>query len=101
MESGSVINAVNLQCCQCDLNFKAEEDLNAHIGDMHITPILPTPEKERAPGQIADLLLTPIHGQKKEEDNIPVIDERQKSPIEKRKRNLKTISPISRGVREI
>ena len=32
VESGSVINAVNFQCCQCDLNFKAEEDLNAHIG---------------------------------------------------------------------
>ena len=28
-------------------------------------------------------------------------DERQKCPIEKRKRNLKTISPISRGKREI
>ena len=31
----------------------------------------------------------------------PVIDEMQKSPIEKRKRNLKTISPHSRGEREI
>ena len=31
----------------------------------------------------------------------PVIDEMQKSPIEKRKRNLKTISPHSRGKREI
>ena len=31
----------------------------------------------------------------------PVVDERQKSQIEKRKRNLKTISPISRGEREI
>ena len=30
-----------------------------------------------------------------------VIDEMQKSPIEKRKRNLKTISPHSRGEREI
>jgi hypothetical protein len=30
-----------------------------------------------------------------------VSDERQKCPIEKRKRNLKTISPISRGKREI
>ena len=32
---------------------------------------------------------------------ISVIDEMQKSPIEKRKRNLKTISPHSRGEREI
>ena len=30
-----------------------------------------------------------------------VVDERQKSQFEKRKRNLKTISPISRGEREI
>ena len=30
-----------------------------------------------------------------------VVDERQKSQIEKRKRNVKTISPISRGEREI
>ena len=30
-----------------------------------------------------------------------VIDEMQKSPVEKRKRNLKTISPHSRGEREI
>ena len=32
---------------------------------------------------------------------LAVIDEMQKSPIEKRKRNLKTISPHSRGEREI
>ena len=32
--------------------------LNAHIGDLHTT--LPTPEKEGAPDQIPDLLLTPI-----------------------------------------
>ena len=52
---------VDFQCSQCDSSFKAEEDLNAHISDRHTT--LPTPEKERAPDQIADLLLTPIHGQ--------------------------------------
>ena len=33
--------------------------------------------------------------------SVSVIDEMQKSPIEKRKRNLKTISPHSRGEREI
>ena len=68
-ESGPIVNSVELQCSQCDLNFKAEEDLNAHIGDKHT--IMPTPEKERAPDQIADLLLTPIHGQRKEEETIP------------------------------
>ena len=31
---------------------------------------------------------------------VPVIDERPKSPIEKRKRNLKFISPVSREERE-
>ena len=30
-----------------------------------------------------------------------MVDERQKNQFEKRKRNLKTISPISRGEREI
>ena len=70
-ESGSIINAVLFQCSQCDFSFKAEEDLTAHIADMHTSPIMPTPEKERAPDQIADLLLTPIHGQRKEEDTIP------------------------------
>ena len=32
---------------------------------------------------------------------VPVVDESQKSQFEKRKRNLKAISPISRGEREI
>ena len=30
--------------------------------------VLPTPEKERAPDQVTELLLTPISGQRKEED---------------------------------
>ena len=38
--------------------------MNAHIGEV------PTPEKERAPDQVAELLLTPISGQRKEEDTI-------------------------------
>ena len=50
------------------LSFKAEEDLNAHIGEVHSAPVLPTPEKERAPDQVTELLLTPISGQRKEED---------------------------------
>ena len=59
---------VGFQCSQYDLSFKAGEDLNAHIGEVHSAPVLPTPEKERAPDQAAELLLTPISGQRKEED---------------------------------
>ena len=56
---------VDFQCSQCDSSFKVEEYLNAHISDRHTT--LPTPEKERAPDQVAELLLTPISGQRKKE----------------------------------
>ena len=35
--------------------------------------VLATPEKERAPDQVAELLLTPISGQRKEEDAIPSV----------------------------
>ena len=65
-ESGPIVKCADFHCSQCDLSFKAEEDLNAHIGDMHTGLILPTPEKERAPDKVADLVLTPIHGQRKE-----------------------------------
>ena len=71
-ESGTncttIVKCADFQCSQCDLSFKAEEDLNAHIGEVHSAPVLPTPEKERAPDQAAELLLTPISGQRKEED---------------------------------
>ena len=63
-ESGPIVNTVDFQCSHCDSSFKVEEDLNAHIGEV------PTPEKERAPDQVAELLLTPISGQRKEEDTI-------------------------------
>ena len=69
VEASKSVNNDSFQCSQCDLSFKAEEDLNAHIGDLHTT--LPTPEKERAPDQIADLLLTPIHGQRKDSGTMP------------------------------
>ena len=69
-ESGPKVNTVDFQCSHCDSSFKAEEDLNAHIGEVHSDPVLPTPEKERAQDQIAELLLTPISGQRKEEDTI-------------------------------
>ena len=68
-KSGSKVNSALLKCSQCDLSFKAEEDLNAHVGDLHTT--LPTPEKERAPDQIADLLLTPIHEQRRVSGTMP------------------------------
>ena len=44
-----VAEASEFQCSQCDSSFKTEEDLNAHIGEVHTAPVLPTPEKERAP----------------------------------------------------
>ena len=69
-ESGPKVNTVDFQCSQCVSSFNAEEDLNAHIGEVHSDPVLPTPEKERAQDQIAELLLTPISGQRKEEDTI-------------------------------
>ena len=68
VEASESDSTVGFQCSQCDLSFKAGEDLNAHIGEVHSAPVLPTPEKERAPDQAAELLLTPISGQRKEED---------------------------------
>ena len=70
-ESDPIVSTVGFQCSQCDSSFKAEEDLNAHIGEVHSAPVLPTPEKERAPHQVAELLLTPISGEKNEEDTKP------------------------------
>ena len=69
-ESGLVVNTVDFQCSQCDSSFKAEEDLNAHIGEVHSAPVLPTPEKDRAPDQVAELLLTPISGQRRGRHHI-------------------------------
>ena len=43
-----------------------EEDLNAHIGYVHSAP-----EKEHAPDQVAELLLTPFSGQRKEMGTMP------------------------------
>ena len=67
-ENVSTVNSVEYQCSQCDSKFKAEEDLNDHIGVVHTAPVLPTHEKERSSGHIPDLALTPIHGQRNEED---------------------------------
>ena len=67
-EFDPIVSTVGFQCSQCDSSFKAEEDLNAHIGEVHFAPVLTTPEKERAPDQVTELLLTPISGQRKEED---------------------------------
>ena len=70
-----VAEASEFQCSQCDSNFKTEEDLNAHIGEVHTAPVLPTPEKERAPNQVAELLLTPGGiGPGKERSHPPISD---------------------------
>ena len=88
-ESDPIVSTVGFECSQCDSSFKAEEDLNAHIGEVHSAPVLPTPEKERAPHQVAELLVTPISGQRKEEDSIP-------SPFhtESGRCNIGSITPI-------
>ena len=50
------------KCDQCDTSFKTEEELKLHIESSHTIPVLPTPEKDRLPGAIAELTLTPICG---------------------------------------
>ena len=50
---------VAFNCSQCDFTSSSEEDLRNHVETEHTTSVLPTPEKERAPDQIADLKLTP------------------------------------------
>ena len=57
----------DFQCSQCESGFKTEEDLNAHISDLHTT--LPTPE--RSVLQIADPLLTLIRGDRKDGGTMP------------------------------
>ena len=48
-----------ISCSQCDFASSSEEDLRIHVEIEHASSVLPTPEKERAPDQIADLELTP------------------------------------------
>ena len=50
---------VAFNCSQCDFTSSSEEDLRIHVETEHTSSVLPTPEKERAPDQIADLELTP------------------------------------------
>ena len=58
---------VAVNCSQCDVTSSSEEDLRAHIETEHAPSVLPTPEKERAFDQIADLELTPpVHNLRKE-----------------------------------
>ena len=64
----SAADEASAKCSQCDLSFSSEEELKKHVGDGHGAPVLPTPEKERMPDHIVDLLLTPIHGQRIEEE---------------------------------
>ena len=70
-DPSSTVNSVDFQCSHCDSKFKSEEDLKVHIGVMHAAPVLPTPEKERASDHIPDLALSPIHGERSEEDILP------------------------------
>ena len=56
------VSSLDMQCSQCDLCFKAEQDLKIHMEDMHTISTIPTPEKERVPDQIGDLRVTPVHG---------------------------------------
>ena len=58
---------VAFDCSQCDFTSSSEEDLRNHVETEHTTSVLPTPEKERAPDQIADLKLTPpVHNMRTE-----------------------------------
>ena len=59
------------KCSQCDSSFKSEEELKTHIGDAHTDRVFASPEKERSPDHIPDLVLTPIQGQRNEEDAMP------------------------------
>ena len=61
------VNTFDFQCSQCDLHFKAEEELKIHMKDEHTIPNLSTPEKERLPDQTGDLKLTPVHGERSDE----------------------------------
>ena len=78
------------------------------LGDRHpgqqIVQLLVVPQRQlEVPRDDPGLLVVPgsVAGQLKDLGSEAVVDERQKSQIEKRKRNLKTISPILRGEREI
>ena len=58
---------VAINCSQCDFTSSTEEDLRIHVENEHTSSVLPTPENERAPDQIADLELTPpVHNMRTE-----------------------------------
>ena len=59
------ISVVKPKCDPCDTTFNSEEELSAHIENVHKT--LPSPEKERGITPLCDLQLSPIHGQRDEE----------------------------------
>ena len=58
-----LVDSSGPKCDQCDTSFKAEEELKLHIESNHTIPVLPTPEKGRLSGVIADLTLTPVCGE--------------------------------------
>ena len=65
---------VAINCSQCDVTSSSEEDLRAHIETEHAPSVVPTPEKERALDQIADLELTPpVHNLRNENFVAPAV----------------------------
>ena len=64
---------VAINCSQCDFTSSSEEDLRIHVKTEHRSFVLPTPEKERAPDQIAELELTPVHNLRSENFATPAV----------------------------
>ena len=66
--------SVAINCSQCDFTSSSEEDLRIHVKTEHQSFVLPTPEKERAPDQIAELELTPpVHNLRNENFAAPAV----------------------------
>ena len=65
---------VAINCSQCDFTSSSEEDLRIHVKTEHRSFVLPTPEKERAPDQIADLELTPVPNVRNEDFIAPAVN---------------------------
>ena len=59
--SEEISKPVAFNCSHCDFTSSSEEDLRIHVETQHTSSVLPTPEKEHAPHQIAELELTPVH----------------------------------------
>ena len=83
------------------------EDLRIHVETEHTSSVLPTPEKERAVNQIAELELTPVHNLRNETFVAPAVkvlrcsyhscDETFTS-IDEKRNHEEEMSMISRGL---